>query len=70
MNKIDIKVTGIISILFLSCSSLLFGQNEFKKQPYKIDFESNIKNVKIINLSSIGKNLTFIPLETTPDCLM
>jgi hypothetical protein len=38
--------------------------------PYIIDIKKNINNIKSINLSSIGKELTYIPLETTPECLI
>ena len=70
MKNENVMLIGLISIFYLSSISILFGQAEYKILPHKIDVENNINNVKIINLSSIGKELTFIPLETTPNCLI
>lgn len=70
MEKMDIKLLGLISIFYFCSVLILVGQNEYKNQPFKVDLKSNINNVKVINLSKIGKELTFIPLETTPNCLI
>lgn len=37
--------------------------------PYIIDLESNINREKVVPLSSIGKELEYIPLETTPNSI-
>jgi hypothetical protein len=38
--------------------------------PYKIEIEKNINNTKSLPLSSIGKRLEYIPLETDPECMI
>lgn len=38
--------------------------------PYYIDLAKNIKNIKPIPISHIGKKLEYIPLETTPKSLL
>jgi hypothetical protein len=49
---------------------VIHGQTDLKDIPYNIDIKKNIKNIKTINLSNIGKELSYIPLETTPECLI
>lgn len=70
MFKINIKLFRLISFFYFWCISILSGQPEYKSQPFKVDLESNINNIKVLNLSSIANELTFIPLETTPNCLI
>lgn len=38
--------------------------------PYLIDIEKNLSEAKSISLSSIGKQLEYIPLETNPNCMI
>ncbi|MFZ0282209.1 MAG: 6-bladed beta-propeller [Bacteroidales bacterium] len=38
--------------------------------PYRIDIEKNIDNIKPVLISSIGRALEYIPLETSPNCLL
>lgn len=38
--------------------------------PYFIDIEKNLTETKSIPLSSIGKELEYIPLETDPNCMI
>lgn len=38
--------------------------------PYRIDIENNIDNIKPVLLSSIGRELEYIPLETSQNCLL
>lgn len=38
--------------------------------PYFIDIEKNLAETKSIPLSSIGKQLDYIPLETNPNCMI
>jgi len=38
--------------------------------PYHIDLEGNMKKIKPIPLSSVGKKIEYIPLETTPNSLV
>ena len=38
--------------------------------PYFIDIEKNLTETKSIPLSSIGKQLEYIPLETNPNCMI
>jgi len=70
MKKYNKGLIGLISILWFNSITVLVGQIDYKNLPFKVDVESNISNVKVINLSSIGKELTFVPLETNPDCLI
>jgi len=57
-------------IYYLSSISTLYGQTDPINVPYNIDIKKNIRNIKTVNLSSIGKDLLYIPLETTPECLI
>ena len=57
-------------VLYLSSISENNAQKAKKYPPYYIDIKKNINNIEIINLSSIGKDLSYIPLETTPKCLI
>jgi len=70
MKKNYKKLIELFSFMCLSCYSILVGQTGNKNLPFKVDFENNIKNEKVLNLSNIGKELTFIPLETKPECLI
>ena len=60
--------------LFLFCclyfNFILSGQANLHSIPYLIKIKQNIKNVKSINLSTIGKEIKYIPLETKPDCMI
>ena len=38
------------------------------KPPFIIDIKGNIDKGKVIKLSSLGKHLQYIPLETRPEC--
>jgi hypothetical protein len=38
--------------------------------PYLIDIEQNLEATKAVPLSSIGKELEYIPLETNPECMI
>lgn len=62
----------LISYIVLNLSPVvtLEGQTGRMDLPYIIEVKKNITNVKTINLSSIGKELTYIPLETTPECMI
>jgi hypothetical protein len=46
------------------------GQSNLTDIPYNIDIKKNFTNIKTISLSSIGKDLSYIPLETTPECII
>jgi hypothetical protein len=61
-----------ISYILLSiCSnSENYGQPISSNTPFTIDIKGEIKNIKTKNLSTIGNNLSYIPLETTPKCLI
>jgi hypothetical protein len=56
--------------IYLFTVSALHGQTDQKNIPYNIEIKKNFENIKAVNLSAIGKELSFIPLETTPDCLI
>ena len=50
--------------------SLLKAQTDPKNLPFVVNIKKNINNIKTINLSSIGKDVQYIPLETTPKSLI
>lgn len=54
-------------LLFSSCKN---SSQISSILPYQIDLEKSINNVKFIPLSTIGKELQYIPLETNHDCLI
>ena len=66
----DIYYSLFLIIFYLNSVSLVNGQSEIQDVPYKIDVNKSIKNIKEISLSSIGRELTYIPLETTPECMI
>ncbi len=41
-----------------------------QQAPYNINIKKNIRNVKVVNLSQLGKELQYIPLETKTDYLI
>jgi len=51
-------------------ASTIQGQSKPPEPLYIIDIKANISNVKAINLSTIGKEIKYIPLETRPECLL
>ena len=65
-------VKKVISILFmyLYFVSIIKGQTDINDIPYNIDIKKNFKNVETVNLSRIGKELSYLPLETSPQCLI
>lgn len=70
-----------MNTVFLICMtylSILLHSNKASKSvitdpqyiPYFIDIKKSINNIRTINLSSIGEELSYIPLETKPECLI
>lgn len=72
LNRKVKVVKRIISILFifLCFVSIIKGQTDINDIPYKIDIKKNFKNIETVNLSRIGKELSYLPLETSPQCLI
>ena len=70
MNRISINQFAFCLVLSLSSISENNAQRAKIYPPYYIDIKKNINNIEVINLSTIGKELTFIPLETKPECLI
>ena len=76
MKKIYLLLLfGIIFLLSCSNNSRNSLVNDNKtidsvKLPYLIDIEKQLKKEKSVLLSSIGKELEYIPLETTPNSMM
>lgn len=70
MKKIVIKLVIRILFFYLSSVSVIQGQSNLTKIPFKIDIKRSFGNIKSANLSNIGKELTYIPLETTLECLI
>lgn len=65
-----IKSGWISLVFFFNTVSLTLGQAEHIVLPYYVDIKKDIRNVKSVTLSSIGKELSYIPLETSPECLI
>ena len=51
-------------------NSIIYGQSNTSAIPFNIEIKKHIKNIKSVKLSSIGKELTYIPLETNTNCLI
>jgi hypothetical protein len=64
------------AILIFSCNNSKNHNRADKKAfnsidlLYLIDIEKNLSETKSIPLSSIGKQLEYIPLETNPNCMI
>lgn len=63
-----IIVNPLILIICLNALVFVKFKDEHHNIPYEIDIEKNISNFKAINLSSIGNEIKYIPLETNPEC--
>jgi len=66
----------LVMIIFSSCNnskSPNLPDNKVDKSndlPYLIEIEQNLEVTKAVPLSSIGKELEYIPLETKPECMI
>jgi len=60
----------LIFYLRFTSTSVVNAQTNHTDLPYNIDIKNNIRNVKAVNLSSIGKELSYVSLETTPECMI
>lgn len=70
MRTIVIKAFSFLLFSYFGTGSLIRGQINPSVIPYYIDIKGNIKNVITVNLSIIGKEISYIPFETTPECLI
>lgn len=61
-----------ITIVSLALGLLLFSCNDSVKsdQPFIIDLEKSTGNITSVPLSTIGKRLEYVPLETDTACLL
>jgi hypothetical protein len=61
----------LIALIIVSCNNgketIFFRENSL---PYKIDVEKYYDNIKPVSLSTIGKDLVYVPLETRPDLVL
>jgi hypothetical protein len=58
-------------LILPSCNNGHSGQKTGKADiPYLIDLERDISNIESVQLSTIGKKLEYIPLETDTACLL
>lgn len=69
MKKSQYLQIGLVSVA-LCISSDLSGQLKPPNSPFIVDLEKNINNIETINLSIIGNELSYVPLETNPECLI
>lgn len=60
----------IITVLYLYLGFVLITNGQTDEIPYNIDIKKNFKNIETVNLSRIGKELSYLPLETLPQCLI
>jgi len=66
---IGLLVIGIL--ITASCNSPGTSRSTITADlPYQVDLEQNMGNVKPVPLSTVGKELEYIPLETHPDCMI
>lgn len=70
MKKIHLNLAPFLLIWFITFNIVAYGQVEPPTPPYKIEIGKNIKTIKSINISTLGKKLQYIPLETSPNCLI
>lgn len=64
------RIIYTLSVILLCYTQEIPAQSGQSYFPYKISVKDNIENVKSINLSRIGKELKYIPIETKPECLI
>jgi hypothetical protein len=65
----NLKIFYVVSIFCLVFIQLISGQS-IPLDIIKIDIQNNIKNVKLLKLSFIGNEISYIPLETTTKSLI
>ena len=70
MKRIRKYLRISFAFLFICLDSVINGQPNSLNTSFIIDIKRNIENVKALNLSTIGEDLLYIPLETTPKCLI
>jgi hypothetical protein len=58
-----------VFLIILNIYSLIDLQNE-SALPYLIDIKKNIDNLNFVNLSNLGNELIYLPLQTAPECLI
>ena len=68
--KSNLCSTLIILLICSSCNNNKTKISESATFPYLVDVEKSISDIKEIPLSSIGKRLEYIPLETNPECML
>ena len=66
-------LSGLLTIIIIiACNTNKRGSTTSKSIdiPYFVDIEKNLTETKSVSLSSIGKQLEYIPLETNPNCMI
>jgi hypothetical protein len=69
MNRFSIFQL-ILALVSLNINVIISGQEGIKSVPYVINVKDNIKNIQEVRLSTLGSNISYIPLQTSPDCLI
>ena len=59
-----------ILILLLNFSCFTDVLSRISNGPYVVEIGKNYNNVKSISMSTIGKKISYIPLETKPECVI
>ena len=58
-------------MILMSCNKAGKTDRKINNPPkFQIDLEKSIDNVNALTLSSIGKEIYYIPLETNPNCII
>ena len=62
-------------LIITSCSNPNLKTNGKKETasvilPYRVEIEANLKNIKSVSLSAVGKEIEYIPLETNAKSLI
>jgi len=66
----------LLGLLFISSCSNPNQKTNVKNEkasvilPYKVEIEANLKNIKSVSLSAIGREIEYIPLETNAKSLI
>jgi len=70
MKSIFVSIHISILIFIFSSFSIVLSQQDQKSIPFTIDLKRSINNIKGVYLSDIGTEVTYIPLETTTECII
>lgn len=70
MNRFKLYLLAFCVFFYLSTHEENNAQNIKIYPTYSIDIKKDINNIGMLNLSSLGKDISYIPLETKTECLI